>query len=224
MFKTKKDFKFSTLPTAPETEYTISPDDKIDFRIFTNDGFKLIDITSQVFTNIGVSTQFLVEVDGNVKLPIIGKVVLKDITVREAEKLLEEKYSEYYNKPFIMMKVVNRRVMVFPGSGGTGTVVTLENENTTLIEVLARAGGISSSGKAKRVKLIREGPQKTTEVLLIDLSTIEGATQARMPLQANDIVYIEPIRRITAGVLGEISPVLGIITSFLFVYSLFINK
>ena len=40
------------------------------------------------------------------------------MTVREAELMLEEKYTKYYNKPYVQLLVVNRRVVVFPGGGG----------------------------------------------------------------------------------------------------------
>jgi polysaccharide export outer membrane protein len=141
------------------------------------------------------------------------------MTTREAEKMLEEKFAVYYTKPFVMLAVINRRVMVFPGSGGSGMVVTLENENTTLIEALALAGGITETGKSKVVKLIR-GDNRNPQVHLIDLSTVDGMRQSNMLLQANDIIYVEPVKRVSRGILEEITPVVGIVTSLLLLYEI----
>jgi polysaccharide export outer membrane protein len=146
-----------------------------------------------------------------------------DLTVREAERLLEDKYAVYYNKPFVMLNVVNRRVMVFPGTGGAGKVVLLENENTTLIEALALAGGITESGQANIIKLIR-GDSRNPQVHLIDLSTVEGMKQSNLLLQANDIIYVEPVKRVSRGILAEITPLVGIVTSLLLLYEIVINK
>ena len=165
---------------------------------------------------------FTVEPDGFVKLPIIGKIKVKDLTVRETEKLLEQQYSAFYIKPFVTIQVLNRRVMVFPGTGGLGRVINIENENTTLIEALALAGGISQTGKARKIKLIR-GDTRNPQVMLIDLSTVEGLKQSNLMLQANDIIYVEPAPRVSQEVLAQITPIVGIITSLLLIYNIVIG-
>jgi polysaccharide biosynthesis/export protein len=234
MFRTGKDYPYKVDQTIGNVEYRIAANDILGFSVFTNDGFKLIDLTTGIggqnagsiglnTNSVNNATKFQVDVEGQVKLPIIGKVKIADLTIREAEKLLEDKYTVYYNKPFVMLSVLNRRVMVFPGTGGAGTVVTLENENTTLIEALAMAGGITESGKANTIKLIR-GDTRNPQVHLIDLSTVEGMKQSNMLLQANDIIYVEPVRRVSRGILAEITPVVGIITSLLLLYEIVINK
>ncbi|MBK7855757.1 MAG: polysaccharide biosynthesis/export family protein [Bacteroidetes bacterium] len=221
MFKTENDENYKSQPTIANAEYRISPNDFIAVSVYTNDGFKLIDVTTNtsslndLTSSAGNSTnanQYVVDIDGNVKLPIIGKTNLLGMTTREAEKLLEQQYAVYYTKPFVTVKVTNRRVLVFPGEGGAGKVVTLTNENTTLIEALALAGGISVNGKAYKVKLIR-GDYRNPQVQIIDLSTIDGMKQTNLLLQANDIIYVEPTKRVSQGLLAQISPYVGIVTS-----------
>ena len=112
--------------------------------------------------------------------------------------------------------------MVFPGTGGLGRVINIENENTTLIEALALAGGISQTGKARKIKLIR-GDTRNPQVMLIDLSTVEGLKQSNLMLQANDIIYVEPAPRVSQEVLAQITPIVGIITSLLLIYNIVIG-
>lgn len=231
MFKVPNGYNYATDQTIGNVEYRIAPNDIIGFSVYTNDGFKLVDLTTnateitgrmQNFNNIDNMTEFLVEPDGNVKLPIIRKVKVSGLTIREAEKMLEAQYATFYNKPFVMMRVFNRRVLVFPGTGGAGRVVNIENENTTLIEALALAGGITNTGKAWKVKLIR-GDLRNPKVMLIDLSTIEGVQQSNLLVQANDIIYVEPVPRYSQEVLLQITPIVGIITSIALVYSIVVN-
>ncbi|MBK7182985.1 MAG: polysaccharide biosynthesis/export family protein [Bacteroidetes bacterium] len=221
MLKTGKDYKYSKAPdTTKNADYIISANDVIEFRIFSNDGFKLIDLTSLNQMNrdyqMNNRMDFLVEFDGNVKLPILGRTKLLGLTVREAELMLEEKYASYYVKPFVLMSVQNKRVIVFPGNAGDAKVIPLLNNNTSLIEALALAGGISDDGKAHKVKLIRRINDKD-EVYLIDLSKIEGIKQANLVLQANDIIYVEPRKKIGSKVLAEIAPIVSLLTSSLII-------
>ncbi len=225
MLQTDKDYEFDEPPKEEALEYKISPNDIVQFRLFANDGFQLIDITSGTGEqgNRRMSNRNMVDYqvdhEGKVKLPILGWIDLKGYTIREAELMLEEKYSEYYNDPFVMLQVTNRRVIVFPGSGGDAQVITLKNNNVTVIEALALAGGVSERGKAKKIKLIRREKGKERKVFLMDLSTIKGMDQADMVVQANDIIYVEPTSQVAREVLREVAPIVSLLSSAVFVYS-----
>jgi polysaccharide export outer membrane protein len=232
MFKEDNDYKFATMKDTVVPEYRISPNDRFTFNISANGGYKLIDngilgsSTSTVSGTLGVpisgsanSLEYLVDKDGYAKLPQFEKVYLKGKTVPEAEKMLEEMYSEYYKSPFIILKVINKRVIIFPGSGGAGISLTLVNDNTSLLEALALAGGIQQTGKAFRIKLIRGG-LTNPQIYLVDLSTIDAMKSGDIVLQANDIIYVEPVRNTSQGVLAQISPIVGIITALLLVYQI----
>jgi polysaccharide biosynthesis/export protein len=226
MFQTDSNYPYNTQQTIANIEYRISPNDVLAVSVYTNDGFKLIDVTTNTSSlndlttssgNSSSGNQFIVDIDGYVKLPIIGRTKILGMTSREADKMLEQQYAVYYTKPFVTVRVTNRRVLVFPGEGGAGKVVILTNENTTLIEALALAGGISTNGKANKVKLIR-GDYRNPMVQLVDLSTVEGMKQTNMLLQANDIIYVEPTKRISQGILAQITPFVGIISGLVSVY------
>jgi polysaccharide export outer membrane protein len=230
MFRVPSSYEYDVDQTIGNVEYRVSPNDIVSMSVYTNDGFKLIDLTASaesVMSRGGagmnnMSFQYLVEPDGNMKLPIIGKLKLAGLTIREAEKFLETQYANFYNKPFVVIRVVNRRVTVFPGTGGSGRMVNLDNESTTVIEALALAGGITNTGKARKIKLIR-GDLRNPRVILIDLSTIEGLKQGNLLLQANDIIYVEPVPRISQEVLTQIAPIVGILTSFALIYNIAIG-
>ena len=230
MLKTGKDYQYSKNPdSARVLDYKISPNDVLQFNMYSNDGFKLIDITSLNSANaayhINVELPYLVESDGNVKLPILGRKKLSGMTIREAELTLEESYSSFYVKPFIELSITNKRVIIFPGSAGDAKVIPLVNNNTTLIEAIALAGGVADDGKAKMVKLIRnlEGKQY---VYKMDLSTINGLKDGSTVLQANDIIYIEPRRKYSSKLLQEVAPIVSLLVStfLLYTYSQAITK
>lgn len=220
MFKTPKDFEYDAYVEDTTREYKIAPNDIVSFRLYPNYGQQLINISEdnlQRIQQLNQGVNYLVEFDGNINLPLIGRVNIEGMTLREAEFFLESKYSELFNDPFILLNLINRRVTIFPGSGGDGVVITLTNNNVKLLEALALAGGIADDGRAKKIKLIR-GDLSDPQVFLIDLSTIEGINQADIILQANDLIYVEPIGVTTRQVLSEISPILGLLTSIVTLY------
>lgn len=230
MLQTDKDFQYTKFSDSSNAkEYKLSANDIIEFSLYSNEGFKLVDLTSLNSANTGYrfenSLTYLIETDGFCKLPILGRLKLAGYTIKELETLLEEKYTAYYVKPYVIVKVLNKRVIVFPGSAGDAKVIPLQNNNTTLIEAIALAGGIADDGKARQVKLIRENNNKH-DVFLIDLSRIEGIQQASMVVQANDIIYIEPRKKISSKIVQEIAPVISILTSTFIVitYSRAITK
>ena len=224
MFKTPRDYKFDTVSDTIERQFKIQPDDNLSFRMFSNDGFKMIDLMNEaqnsVLTANRIQFNYTVDPDGQTKLPVIGRVKVGGLTVRQAELLLEERYATYYQKPFVLLNVSNRRVVVFPGGGGDAKPVLLENNNTTLLEVLASVGGIANRGDAHRVKLFRRKADGGREIYQFDLSDIKNLKYADIVMQADDVVYVQPKADIARGVLTEITPLVTLLSSVVLVWGI----
>ena len=231
MLKTPRDYVFDQISdTMSDEEYRISPTDDISLRILSNEGFKLVDFSNNgggasgggnSGTSSNASTiQTLVEHDGTIKVPLIGRVKVLGLTMREAEQLLETKFSEFYVGPYVILRVTNKRVSVFPGSGGTGRVIPITNLNTTVLEALAYAGGITDDGKAWKIKLVRQAKPKP-KVYLIDLSTINGLASGNTVVQANDIIYVEPRPRFISRAIAELAPYISVLSSVILVVTYF---
>lgn len=218
MLRTGKDFKYSEFTTTQDTQlYKIAVDDKITFTLATNNGENLINpVSGAVTTMANAGGEYAVEYDGMVKLPILGRIKMSGMTLREAEKFLEDRYSKFYNEPFVQLKVTNSKVILFMGGeGGSASVMTLEKANTTLFEAIAQSGGISD-GKAFKIKLIR-GNLKDPQIYLIDLSTLEGMKKADLVLQANDIIYVQPRNRYPEKFMAAVAPYLSLASFILLI-------
>jgi polysaccharide export outer membrane protein len=225
MLQTKPNYNFSKISdTLLNENYRIAPNDGVSFRVFSNDGFKLVDIANNAggagIARAGIEE--IVDQDGLIKLPLLGKIKISGYTLREAQVFLEKEYEAYYVKPFIQLSITNKRVIIFPGAAGAARVLQLQYNNTTVFEAIALAGGISQDGKAYRIKLIRRvTPNSSPIVYLIDLSKIEGIAAGNMVVLANDIIYVETRPRIAQRTLQEISPYLSLLTTSITLYYLF---
>ena len=142
------------------------------------------------------------------------------MTIREAEKMLEEKFAVYYKEPFVKLTVTNKRVIMLFSNGLGSKVVTLVNDNSTIFELLAETGGIQD-GKAYKIKLIRG--DKNPQVFKLNLSTIKGVIQSDIVLQANDIIYIENPLRLQDRIVTEITPYLTLLSTLLLGYELYLT-
>ena len=227
MFNVEEDYPLSDFKPSKK-EYEIKPFDKLQVRVITNKGFSMIgtgsnqgnSMNNQRRNNQGY--EYLVEYDGLVKLPTLGRIQITGKTIREAEAFLEKEYSNYYKEPFVLIEVTNRKVMIFKDSGTSGSVIEIPEENLTLVEALAQSGGISDISKAYRIKLIRGDLTNNPKVYYYDISHLKELQDSNILLQANDIIYIESKPRYVNRVLTEISPYLSLITTALTVYGLFI--
>lgn len=235
MLKIPADYPYAKFPDSVKVEpYKIAVNDIISFSLYTNDGFKMATISGYAEGSAGGAgaagaTTFKVRSNGKIKMPVLGELDVLGLTVKQAEELLEEKFKQYFVNPFVILEITNKRIYLFRG-GVSANIVTLENENTTLFEVLAKAGGVaggtgssnaaSSNGGggamnyANKIKIIR-GDLKKPDIYLVDLSKIDGLKDADIVMQANDIVYIEPVINYPYTITSDITSFTGLITSIL---------
>ena len=220
MLRTPKDYQFDTISNLMKNvEYKIAVNDQLNFQLYTNNGFQLIDrfnesgsgqnrlMNGGMNGNFGIN--YMVRQDSLVELPIIGNVNLVGQTAREAELYLEDLFSEFYVDPYIFLRVNSRRIFLFSGStGGEAQVIPLTFNNMTLFEVLATAGGIRKYNNAIKIKIIRK-TKECIKIFKIDLSTIDGIQLGNMIMQSHDIVYIQPNINIIPEIMEDLNPILS---------------
>ena len=172
----------------------------------------------------GSGVAFLVQANGTVTLPRLeGPVRVSGLSLLQADSALQRSYSVYYKDAFVMTRVTNNRVFVLGAPGGR--VITLENDNMNLLEVLALAGGIDGGGgggggiyrfggRADNIRILR-GSLKNPQVQEIDLTTIEGMRRGNLQMEPNDVIYIDPVRRPVQETLTDAAPIIGIIGTVL---------
>jgi len=225
MFKIPKDgsFQFDSLQMQPTDDYKIGLGDRFTFFLSTNNGEKIVNGLSGV-SGIGTQTvalnnslmvmDYLVRRNGYAELPLIGLYPVAGLSVVQLEDSLTKILSLKFQNPFVQIRLTNQRVIVFPGRG-EAEVIILPNVNTTLLEVIALAGGLGNDSYSNSIKIMRRTKTNKRAVFNIDLSTIEGVKAAEMIVQSNDYIYIDYKPRIASGILTEIAPWLSLFTTSL---------
>jgi polysaccharide export outer membrane protein len=210
-----------------EKNYLIQPNDWLELYLFYNDGETLINPNAELLDNPNSNQlnqnrqrfRYLVQINGDVKMPLIGTQNIGGLTIDQAEKKLEVEFNKIYKGAFLKMSFLNKRVTVL---GALSTVVPLDNENTSLLEVLALAGGVQFGAKAQNIRILR-GDFDDPVVFEVDLSTVAGMRASMLTVHPGDVIYIEPWRRTWLEGLRDISPVIGITSSVSTLVFLLIN-
>ena len=226
MFRTPKGVQEvkDSIPLKPVAEYKISRDDKFTFMLYTNEGERIVNemagMNKEAIAKAEI--EYVVRPDGTADLPILGATKVSGLAVKQCEDTLAHLFEQKngYNKPFVQVKLTNQRVIVFPGNGSAAKVIPLQNNNTTLMEAIALAGGIAERGKANKVKIMRVVNNVRT-MYVVDLSVIEGLKYADMIVQANDYIYIEPKEQVGQESLKVIAPIVSLVSSALVIITVF---
>lgn len=193
--------------------YVIQPNDLLELDVYTKKGEflidpenKLLDQRIPVNANFKPDLKYLVQKDGSIVLPMVGIVELSGLTIFEAEQKLIEAYETYYKDPFVKLNYINKRVIVLGATGGK--VIPLQNENTTVVEILALAQGFDQEAKSHNIRLLRGD-----EAFILDFSTIEGYRENNMIVESEDVIYVEPVRRPFTEFVRDNGPVISVLSS-----------
>ena len=210
----QRQYQYFELAQKQIDQYVIQAGDEISLSTYARDGFRLIDIIGGSASGVGVTNggmAYLVDNEGFVRLPVLGELFVKGYTEKELARIIADKLSGLFVDPFVILKVTNKRAFLFRGA--SGGIIGLNDAPTNIFEVIAKSGGLSANLKAYNIKIIR-GDIKNPQIILVDLSTLEGMRRSNLIIQSNDIIYIDEKRTpITSQILTEISPYLGFITT-----------
>tara|TARA_R110002167_G_scaffold129337_10_gene312218 strand:- start:672 stop:1445 length:774 start_codon:yes stop_codon:yes gene_type:complete len=133
---------------------------------------------------------YLIDKDGEIDFPVIGKVKLAGLTQEEARVLLKGRLSDYLKDPIINIRLMNFTVTVL-GEVNTPGTYPVNGEQITILEALGLANDLTIKGMRKNVLVIRDlgGLKVYTR---IDLTTKEALKSPVYYLTQNDVVYVEP--------------------------------
>lgn len=158
--------------------------------------------SSGVQSNSQVFLDYLVDADGNIDFPVLGKVKLLGLTVEEAKELIKEKLSEGYLKdPIVNVRILNFRITVLGEVGSPGTY-PISGERITIMEALGLAGDLTIKGRRDNILVVRDfnGTKTYTRVNLTNKEVFNSPVYF---LTQNDVVYVEPNHSASTAAKGD---------------------
>ena len=162
------------------------------------------------------SIGYLVEADGKIQFPFLGKVQAAGLSRLQLEDTLTSKLKDYTKNPVVNIKFLNYTYSVLGDVTHPG-LFPMASERITILDALSIANDMTIFGKRDNVLVIREVNGKR-EFGRVDMLSKNIFNSPYFYLKTNDVVYVEPentkfIPR--SGFLQYFSPVIAGITLLL---------
>lgn len=138
---------------------------------------------------------YLVNHDGDIIFPVLGKIHVLGLTHNELASLIEKKLVDngHISDPVVTVKLMNFKVSVLGDVNRPGQLV-VSGERLTIFEALSMVGDLTIFGQRHNVTVIREENGMRT-IGQIDLSSKNVFESPYYYLHQNDVVYVEPNMR-----------------------------
>jgi polysaccharide export outer membrane protein len=191
--KTSETFSESEFP-----DYKLKSHDELFIKINSLD-----EASANVFSNTTQTSQVLdpysasllsytVDKNGNLLLPVIGNIFVKDKTLSEVSLILRDSLYHVLHQPIVTVKLVNRYVSVLGEVQNPGHYA-YSQEKITIFDAIGLAGDITDYGNRENVILVRNENGENIRAN-VRLTTSELLSSKFYYLRPNDILYIKPLQ------------------------------
>jgi polysaccharide export outer membrane protein len=202
------------------SEKTIQPYDYLYVKIFSLD-----EKTNSIFNDASNNMDnellsYSVDDKGNISLPFIGDIYVKDLTLILARDKIETALSNRLNYISVIVRFVSNKITVLGEVTNPGQHAFYD-EKVSVFQAMGFAGGSSGFGDLSNVTLVRE-KDNVIKYYYLDLTKKSIAASEYYYLLPNDILIINPIKAryrnlrdygllLTSSVLTSMSAALSII-------------
>ncbi len=133
---------------------------------------------------------FEIDVEGNIKLPMLGKIKVSEISLPNVESVVQKRADEFLNDAIVKVKLLNYKITVSGEVRNPGTYYNYNN-SISVIEALAMASGNTDFASIKKIMIVRPFPQGD-KTYILDLSNKSVYLSEAFYLQPNDYVIVQP--------------------------------
>ena len=133
---------------------------------------------------------YLVDNEGYLNLPKIGKLLVKGKTKSKVTNEIQDALLPYLKDPVVTIRYMNFRITVLGEVSKPGTI-SITNERVSILEALGLCNDLTIFGNRSNLLLIREN-NGIKEMHRINLNDNSLFKLPYFYLQNNDVLYVEP--------------------------------
>jgi polysaccharide export outer membrane protein len=203
--------------TKPFSIQRIKANDRLNIVISSTDPSLTAYLNPNTFNNNNNLGGYLVNSEGSIEFPLLGKIPFEGLTTVEASLLLKEKLSYYYKDLYVNISLLGKVYFITGRSGGN---IPIQNERLTIFEAIAQMPSLDAYDQKNDVWIIREDSGKRF-YSKIDLNNKKIFDSHYFYLKNNDLIYIKSGKFSNTWFNTSSSPVKAIITIFGTILGLF---
>lgn len=183
-----------------EFDYKIQPQDILYFKFESLTPKEFNFFSTEGISNQGLNANVnplligeLVDTEGFVPFPVIGKVKVAGLTIFEAQDTLQKVADLYLETPLVKVRLINFRITILGEVQNEGTF-TFTNNRVNMLEAVSLAGGLTDLADKKNVKLIRHINGKT-EVQYLNFLEEDLLSSPFYFVNQNDVLIVPALRQ-----------------------------
>lgn len=172
----------------PNYEYVIRKNDKISISVWGQDELSVGSSYGIYNSNEVYGKWLLVDQSGNIEVPRYGTFHVEGFRLTDLKVTLKTMFGKWIVNPIVDVKVLNKEITVL-GEVRNPTVLTVDKDDNTLLEVISRTGGFEFYANLRHVKVLRQsGPH--VHVATIDLTKSANLLAGNVQLHPGDFVIV----------------------------------
>jgi len=133
---------------------------------------------------------YVVYPDGTIILPLLNMVNIEGLTIKELNAKLTDDYRAFLKAPYVKASIKNHKIFVLGEVVNRG-VVPIEGETISVIEAIAKSGGLTDHAIRSHIRVISEEHGKYV-MRTLNLNKFSTLNSHNLMLKHNSIVYVEP--------------------------------
>ncbi len=183
-------------------EYKLQPEDilKVTVGTITDEDYNFFktEFDKSVNMNLNGGSALiygeLIDEEGEIEYPVIGKVKVAGLTIFELQELLKIKAIEHgLKEPVVKVRLLNFRFTVIGETKKEGTFTTYNNR-INLLEAIGVAGGFGDLADRAKIKLIRYKNNKV-DVSYLDFNDENLINSPFFYLHQGDVLIVPPLKQ-----------------------------
>jgi protein involved in polysaccharide export with SLBB domain len=137
----------------------------------------------------------LINSDGSINLPDIGKIIVAGLSLNDTSKLIKSKVSSAFiaTEAFITLSEIRDVNILVTGNAKNPGIYTLTG-NSNILHAISAAGGISEFGSLREINLLRDNI--IIETLDVYDLLIKGQYNLKKRLRSGDVIFVEARKNI----------------------------
>lgn len=137
----------------------------------------------------GGSSGYLIDEQGNISLPYVGRVKAAGLSRSQLTEQLETKLKQFIDAASVTVRLNNYRVTILGEVARPGTY-SIPSERVTILDAIGLAGDLTMFGKRNNIRIIRQ-TDSVKQTGTIDINKGDIFNSPFYYLRQNDIVYVE---------------------------------
>ena len=133
-----------------------------------------------------------IDKEGCVEMPLVGRILVKNLTVDEAKNKLQAAINTYINGSMLVVKLASFNLTLLGEVSRPGMYKVYQSQ-INLFEAMALAGNMTNFSKKSEVKIIRQ-TDHGSEIVTVDMGQADILSSPYYYLKPNDIIYVEPLK------------------------------